>query len=70
MERAFFRINEVAEIIGLGKSLTYRLVAEGHIPSVYMAGCKARRVPATALQRWIEAQAKEANEGGPKNESL
>ena len=61
MEKAFYRINEVAEIIGLGKSLTYRLIAEGHIPSVYLAGCRSRRVPATALQQWINDQSSQAN---------
>lgn len=56
MEKAFYRIPEVAEIIGLGKSLTYRLVAEGTIPSVWLAGCRSRRVPASALKKWIEDQ--------------
>jgi len=58
VEKAFYRIGEVAQIIGLGKSLTYKLVAEGHIPSVWLAGCRSRRVPAEALRRWIEEQAK------------
>jgi excisionase family DNA binding protein len=56
MEKAFFRVSEVSEIIGLGKSLTYRLVAEGAIPSVWLAGCRSRRVPADALRKWIEEQ--------------
>ena len=57
MEKAFYRISEVAEIVGLGKSLTYRLVAEGKIPSVWLAGCRSRRVSAAALRKWIEEQA-------------
>lgn len=57
MERAFYKIQEVAEIIGLGKSMTYKLVADGHIPSVRLAGTKARRVSREALLRWIEEQA-------------
>jgi len=57
MERAFYKIQEVAEIIGLGKSMTYKLVADGHIPSVKLAGTKARRVSREALQRWIAEQA-------------
>ena len=56
MEKAFYRVPEVAEIIGLGKSLTYRLVAEGQIPSVMLAGCRSRRVSAQALTKWIERQ--------------
>jgi len=57
MEKAFFRVPEVAEIIGLGKSLTYKLVAEGEIPSVMLAGCRSRRVARKDLQEWIAKQA-------------
>ena len=56
MEKAFYRIQEVADIIGLGKSMTYKLVLEGRIPSVHLAGCRARRVPKVALEKWIENQ--------------
>lgn len=56
MEKAFYRVPEVAEILGLGKSLTYKLVAEGRIPSVWLAGGRSRRVPAMALKKWIEEQ--------------
>ena len=56
MEKAFYRVSEVAEILGLGKSLTYRLVAEGQIPSVWLGGCRSRRVPVAALRKWIEEQ--------------
>lgn len=56
MEKAFYKINEVAEIIGLGKSLTYKLIQEGNIPSIYVAGCRSRRVPAGALKKWIADQ--------------
>ncbi len=56
MEKAFYRIPEVAEILSLGKSVTYKLVAEGKIPSVWMNGLKARRVPAEALKRFIAEQ--------------
>jgi excisionase family DNA binding protein len=57
--RAFYRVSEVAEILAIGKSLAYRLVAEGKIPSVFIAGARTRRVPAAALERWIEEQVKE-----------
>ncbi len=50
--RAFYRAAEVAEIIGLGRSKTYQLIASGVIPSVKFG--KALRVPATALQKWID----------------
>jgi excisionase family DNA binding protein len=56
MEKAFYKVPEVAEIIGLGKSLTYKLVAEGKIPSIWIDGCRSRRVPAGMLKAWIEEQ--------------
>jgi len=61
MEKQFYRMSEVAEIIGLGKSLTYKLVSEGHIPSVYLAGCRARRVHKAALENWISEQSGEVS---------
>ena len=63
MDKAFYRISEVADIIGLGKSLTYRLVAEGQIPSVWIAGCRSRRVARPALLKWIEEQARNVEQG-------
>lgn len=59
MEKAFYKISEVAEVIGLGKSLTYRLIASGDIPSVFLAGCRSRRVPVESLRKWVADQAKE-----------
>lgn len=56
MQKAFYRVAEVAAIIGLGRSLTYRLISSGDIPSVLLAGSRSRRVPAAALQKWIEDQ--------------
>jgi excisionase family DNA binding protein len=60
MEKQFYRINEVADIIGLGKSMTYKLVLEGHIPSIHLAGCRARRVPKAALEKWVAEQSASA----------
>ena len=60
MEKAFLKIAEVAEVIGLGKSMTYKLVSDGTIPSVKLAGTKARRVPREALERWVAEQTKAA----------
>ncbi len=63
MDKAFYRISEVADIIGLGRSMTYRLVAEGTIPSVLLAGSRSRRVARADLARWIEEQSRTA---GPR----
>lgn len=45
---------EVAEVVGVGRSKVYELIAAGEIPSVRLGGCV--RVPVSALEKWIEAQ--------------
>jgi excisionase family DNA binding protein len=59
MERKLMKINEVAAILGLGRSKTYELVASGTIPSVRL-GPRVVRVPQDALDAWLRA-----NTGGP-----
>ncbi len=53
-ERAFLRVEEVAEMLRLGRSKTYELVAQGVLPGVRFGRCV--RVPADALRRWLDAQ--------------
>ncbi|MEQ1824081.1 MAG: helix-turn-helix domain-containing protein [Fimbriimonadaceae bacterium] len=55
-EKAFIKVSEVAEEIGLGKSMVYKLISDGVIPSVKIAGVKARRVSRKALDAWIVEQ--------------
>jgi excisionase family DNA binding protein len=58
--KAFYRVAEVASIIGLCRSATYKLVADKEIPSVRLAGSRSIRVPAECLRRWIERQEQKA----------
>ena len=60
MEAQLLRVEEAARVLSLGRSKTYQLVLDGQIPSVSIG--KSRRVPAAALQRWIERKAAEAEE--------
>jgi excisionase family DNA binding protein len=53
-ERLFFRVTEVAEIIGVSKSKAYELVANGTIPSVRIGGLL--RVPAEVLRKLAEIE--------------
>ena len=46
-------IAEAAQLLGLGRSKVYELIASGAIESVRIG--RARRVPASALERFIEA---------------
>jgi excisionase family DNA binding protein len=53
-ERLLLRVEEVAEMLSLGRSKTYELIASGAIPVVRLGRCV--RVPAPALRRWLETQ--------------
>jgi len=47
-ERLFYRVSELAEVIGCSKSKAYELVASGAIPAVRIGSLL--RVPASALK--------------------
>lgn len=63
MEKEFYRISEVAQILGIGKSLAYQLVASGEIPSVRLAGRRSVRIHRKALEDWIAKQVSMAAQG-------
>lgn len=52
MEKLLLRPIEVCQLIGLGKSKVYELIAAGVLPSVRIQG--SVRVPAEGLRKWIE----------------
>ena len=47
-------ITEVAHRLGLGRSFVYELVMKGEVPSIKIG--RARRVPAAALERFVETR--------------
>ena len=51
MDQLLYRADEVAKVLGLGRSKTYELMADGTLPVVRIG--KSVRVPADALRRWI-----------------
>ena len=53
-ERLLYRVEEVAEMLSLGRSKTYQMVATGALPSVRLGRCV--RIPANVLRQWIEEQ--------------
>ena len=53
-----YSVEEVAKLIGFGRTLTYELVRSGEIPSIMVAGRK--RVRRVALEAWIESQSNAA----------
>ncbi|MFC1848441.1 helix-turn-helix domain-containing protein [Chloroflexota bacterium] len=54
MEKLLLKPNEVAQVLGIGRSLVYELIARKEIPSVRLGRCI--RIPAESLQRWIREQ--------------
>ena len=52
IERLLLTIPEVAIRLGLGRSLVYQLVMRGEIDSIKVG--RARRVPAVALEQFIQ----------------
>ena len=45
---------EAAELLRLGRSRIYELLASGQLPSLTIG--RSRRIPADALRAWVEAQ--------------
>ena len=54
MERRLLRPHEAAELLGLGRSTVYELIASGAIPSITIR--KSRRIPLETLRAWVRAQ--------------
>ena len=57
MEPLMLRPREAAEAVGVGRTLFYRLVKAGVIPSCRVG--KSIRIPVAALRAWAEAQGKQ-----------
>jgi excisionase family DNA binding protein len=53
-DRLLYRVEEVAEMLAIGRSKTYELIASSRLPVVHLGRCV--RVPAYALQHWLAAQ--------------
>ncbi len=51
MSRELLRADEVARVLGIGRSKTYELIARGDLPSLRIG--RLVRVPRHALEQWI-----------------
>lgn len=54
MEKLLLKPSEVAEVLGIGRSLTYELIAQKQIPSVRLGRCI--RVQISTLRDWLAKQ--------------
>ncbi len=57
MEKLLLRPTEAAEVLGLGRSKVYELLASGALPAVRIGA--SVRVPAEALRRWVTERAED-----------
>ena len=55
MERLMLKPDEAAEILGLGRSKLYQLLADGTLPSVRLG--RSVRIPAESLRQWVREKA-------------
>lgn len=54
MDKLLLRPVEAAELIGVGRSKVYELIASGEIPSIRIGS--SVRVPLESLREWIGAR--------------
>jgi excisionase family DNA binding protein len=51
VDRELLRADEAAELLGLGRSKTYQLMAAGELPTVRIG--RSVRIPLAALRAWV-----------------
>ena len=54
MDKLLLKPSEVAQVLGIGRSLVYELIARKEIPSIRLGRCI--RIPSESLQRWLKDQ--------------
>ena len=60
IERLAMTVPEAAEAIGICRSMAYRLVSEGEIPSLRIE--RSVRISISALREWVEARERQGIE--------
>ena len=67
MDQLLLRPEEAARVLGIGRSKVYELLAAGELPVVRIG--RATRIPAAALQRWVDARTLAGAEPGTAERS-
>jgi excisionase family DNA binding protein len=62
MESILLRLEEVAELLGLGRTKVSEMLAAGDLPTVRIGRCV--RVPRRELERWVQGRITKASEEG------
>lgn len=68
MDKLLLRPAEAADMLGIGRSKMYAMLASGEIPSLQIG--KSIRVPVDALRQWVAAQSSEREASGVKGDHL
>jgi len=61
MDKLLLRPPEVAEVLGIGRSKVYELLAQGALPLVRVG--RSIRVSAVELRRWVEDETRKGQPG-------
>lgn len=64
MDREALRPSEAAAMLGVGRNRLRQLLASGELPAVRL-GPRLVRIPISALRRWLERKATEAEDRPP-----
>lgn len=59
MEPLLLRPTEAADLIGVGRSKIYELIAKGEVPSIRIGS--SVRIPAEGLREWIAARVRQSD---------
>ena len=51
-QRLLLRIPEVAEMLGIGRTKSYEMIATGELPTICVG--RAVRISVSTLQKWVE----------------
>lgn len=60
MVETFLTVKEVARRLAVGRTTVYELIAKGDLVAIRIG--RARRIPESALERWIAQQLDERRE--------
>ncbi len=60
MEKLLLKPTEAAEVLRIGRSLVYGMLASGELPSIRVGRCI--RIPSESLQQWLRAQENKSSE--------
>ena len=64
MDPLLLRPTEAAEVIAVGRSKCYELLARGEVPAIRVGG--RLRVPVDGLRAWVEQQTRNSPATQPK----